>query len=145
LIDSGSAVLVFGDAAQPEAVRAAMRAGACGFVPSSADVGRLAAAVRAAASGAGWVSPQLAFMLLDDDAPDRPPLSADEREALRLYAGGMPKKSVARRMNVNVETARRYLERVLIKYRRAARDAARDAVGWSMRRTPGMGSRPPSR
>jgi DNA-binding NarL/FixJ family response regulator len=124
LLDAGSAVVVFSALAQPEHVRAAMRAGAYGFVQKSEDIDDLATAIREAAAGRGWVSPQLAFMLLTDDAPDRPSLSAKEQEALRLYAAGLPMKAVARRMNVGMETAKQYIERVRLKYRRAGREAA---------------------
>jgi DNA-binding NarL/FixJ family response regulator len=117
------AVVVFSAVAEPTTVRAAMRAGACGFVPKTDDVDELATAIRAAAAGTGWISPQLAFLLLTDDAPDRPALSAKEGEVLRLYAAGMPLKTVARRMNVATETAKQYIDRVRRKYREAGRDA----------------------
>jgi DNA-binding NarL/FixJ family response regulator len=123
LLEAGSAVVVFSALAQPKNVRAAVRAGACGYVPKSDDIDGLATAIRAAATGGGWVSPQLAFVLLTDDAPDRPSLSAKEQEALQLYAAGMPMKAVARRMTVSIETAKQYIERVRIKYRKAGREA----------------------
>jgi DNA-binding NarL/FixJ family response regulator len=122
LLKAGSAVVVFSAFARPDNVRAAVRAGACGYVPKSDDIDGLATAIRAAATGGGWVSPQLAFVLLTDDAPDRPSLSAKEQEALQLYAAGMPMKAVARRMNVGIETAKQYIERVRIKYRKLGRD-----------------------
>jgi DNA-binding NarL/FixJ family response regulator len=123
VIKTGSAVVVFSEFSRPECVRAAMRAGACGFVLKSDDVGGLATAVRAAAAGGGWVSPELAFVLLADGVTAPPPLTPREQEALRLYAVGMPIKMVARRMNVSIETAKQYIERVRLKYRRAGREA----------------------
>jgi DNA-binding NarL/FixJ family response regulator len=123
LIEVGAAVIVFSALAEPEAVRGAMRAGACGFVTKTDDVEELGTAIRAAAAGNGWVSPQLAFMLLTDEAPDRPSLSPQEMEALRLYATGMPLKTVARKMTVSPETAKQYIERVRVKYRKAGREA----------------------
>ncbi|CAO5180350.1 putative two component response regulator [Frankia sp. AiPs1] len=117
------AVVVFSAAATAATVRGAMLAGACGYVPKTDDVEGLATAIRAAASGSGWVSPQLAFLLLTDDSPDRPTLSPKEVETLRLYATGMPLKTVARRMEVSPETAKQYIDRVRQKYRRVGRDA----------------------
>lgn len=117
------AVVVFSAAAEPATVRDAMRAGASGFVPKTDDVEDLATAIRAAAVGTGWISPQLAFLLLTDDAPDKPALSPQELEALRLYATGMPLKTVARRMGLSPETAKQYIDRVRLKYRRVGRDA----------------------
>ncbi|WP_018502633.1 response regulator transcription factor [Parafrankia discariae] len=119
----GASVIVFSALGDPEAVRGAMRAGAGGFVTKTDDVGELATAIRAAGAGNGWVSPQLAFMLLTDEAPDRPTLSLKELEALRLYATGMPLKTVARKMAVSPETAKQYIERVRVKYRKAGRHA----------------------
>ncbi|EFC85408.1 LuxR family transcriptional regulator [Frankia sp. CcI49] len=123
LIQAGTAVIVFSALADPDGVRAAMRAGACGFVTKTDDVEELGTAIRAASEGNGWVSPQLAFMLLTDKAPDRPQLSPQELEALRLYATGMPLKTVARKMDVSPETAKQYIDRVRMKYRRAGRHA----------------------
>jgi DNA-binding NarL/FixJ family response regulator len=123
LLAADIAVVVFSPVAEPRTVRAAMRAGASSYVSKTDDIDDLARAIRAAAAGTGWISPQLAFLLLTDDAPDRPTLSAKEREALRLYAAGMPLKTVARRMNVATETAKQYIDRVRRKYREAGREA----------------------
>jgi DNA-binding NarL/FixJ family response regulator len=124
LLSGERSVVVFSAAAASATVRDAMRAGASGFVPKTDDIEDLATAIRAAAAGTGWISPQLAFLLLTDDAPDRPDLSPKEIEALRLYATGMPLKTVARRMGVAPETAKQYIDRVRQKYRRVGRDAA---------------------
>ncbi len=123
LTEAGSSVIVFSALGEPEAVRGAMRAGACGFVTKTDDVDELGTAIRAASAGNGWVSPHLAFVLLTDKAPDRPQLSPQEMEALRLYATGMALKTVARKMEVSPETAKQYIERVRVKYRRAGREA----------------------
>lgn len=123
LLAAGPAVVVFSATAAPPAVRAAVSAGAAGYVPKTENVDDLLTAIRAAADGGGWVSPHLAFLLLTDDAPDRPPLSGQERSALQLYAAGLPMKSVARRLGVSPETAKQYVDRVRLKYRRAGRDA----------------------
>jgi len=123
LLNTGTAVVVFSANAVPKMVRAAMRSGASGFVPKTDDLEGLTTAIRAAASGTGWVSPQLAFLLFTDDAEDRPNLSAKELEALRLYGAGLPMKLVAKRMNISVETSKQYIERVRLKYRKVGRDA----------------------
>jgi DNA-binding NarL/FixJ family response regulator/indole-3-glycerol phosphate synthase len=123
VVETGSAVVVFSEFSRPDGVRAAVQAGACGFVLKSDDVEELATAIRAAAAGGGWVSPELAFALLSDDATAPPHLTPREEEALRLYAVGMPIKMVARRMNVGIETAKQYIERVRLKYRKAGREA----------------------
>jgi DNA-binding NarL/FixJ family response regulator/transcriptional regulator with XRE-family HTH domain len=124
VVAAGPAVVVFTEATAPQNVRNAMMAGAAAFVAKTAGADELLTAIRAAAAGGGWVSPELAFMLLTDDEPDRPSLSKKEREALRLYAAGMPMKVVARRMGVGLETAKQYIERVRRKYQRAGREAS---------------------
>lgn len=123
LLNAGPAVVVFSANAVPQTVRTAMRAGASGFVPKTDGLEGLTTAIRAAASGTGWVSPQLAFLLFTDDAEDRPSLSAKELEALRLYGAGLPMKLVAKRMGIGVETAKQYIDRVRVKYRKVGRDA----------------------
>jgi DNA-binding NarL/FixJ family response regulator len=124
LLETGSTVVVFSALALPENVRAAVRAGACGYVPKSDDLESLVTAIQAAARGSGWVSPELAFVLLTDDAPDRPSLSEKELQALLLYATGQPLKTVAQSMGVSFDTAKQYLDRVRLKYRQSGRQAA---------------------
>jgi len=120
---AGPAILVLSAADRPAAVREAMRAGAHGYVLKNEEAAELRAAIRAVAAGKDWVSPRLAYILATDDAPDRPSLSAQETRTLRLYATGMPIKSVARRLGISEETARQYVRRVREKYALASRAA----------------------
>jgi DNA-binding NarL/FixJ family response regulator len=120
---AGPAVLILAASDRPASVRAAMRAGALGYVLKNEETAAVQAAIRAAAQGQAWVSARLAFILATDDAPDRPSLSVQERRALQLYATGMPLKSVARRMGIGEETVKQYLDRVREKYARAGRAA----------------------
>lgn len=123
LIDRGTGVAVYSAAADPVTVRLAIRAGAAAFVAKTDQLEDLAKAVLATADGSGWISPSLAFLLLTDDASDRPRLSAQERQALQLYAAGMSMKRVANRMGIAVETAKQYIDRVRKKYRETGREA----------------------
>ena len=120
---AGPAVLVFAASDKPLSVLAAMRAGALGYVLKNEETAQVRAAIRAVAAGRDWISPRLAYIFATDDAPDRPALSAQETRALRLYATGMPMKSVARRMSISEETAKQYVGRVREKYARAGRAA----------------------
>lgn len=120
---AGPAVLVLSASDQPVAVRAAMRAGALGYVLKSEPTTRIRAAITEVAAGRDWISPRLAYILATDDDPGRPALSEQERRALQLYATGMPAKSVARRMAISDETVKQYLQRVRQKYARAGRPA----------------------
>lgn len=120
---AGLAVLVLAASDKPPSVRAAMRAGAAGYVLKSEPTVQVQAAIEAVAAGQDWVSPRLAYILATDDTPGRPALSPQEARALELYATGMPMKSVARRMTISEETVKQYVSRIREKYARADRPA----------------------
>jgi two-component system uhpT operon response regulator UhpA len=124
LAAAGVAVVVVSMFADPRRVRECIAAGALGYVPKSENAVEIAHAVRAAAQGEGHVTPALAAMLVADE-PDEttPALSPQERRALVLYASGLPLKSVARQLDISVETAKTYLTRVREKYAHAGREA----------------------
>jgi DNA-binding NarL/FixJ family response regulator len=123
ILAAGPAVLVLAASDKPVSVRAAMRAGALGYVLKNEETCQVRAAIKAVAAGADWISPRLARIFATDDAPDRPELSPQETRALQLYATGMPMKSVARRMAISEETVKQYVGRVREKYARAGRAA----------------------
>ena len=120
---AGPAVLVLAASDKPVSVPGAIRAGALGYVLKNEETAEVRMAIRAVAEGRDWISPRLAYIFATDDAPDRPSFSAQETRALRLYATGMPMKSVARRMCISEETAKQYVGRVREKYARAGRAA----------------------
>jgi DNA-binding NarL/FixJ family response regulator len=120
---AGPAVLVLAASDKPLSVRAAVRAGALGYVLKSEQADQVREAIRTVAADLDWISPRLAYIFATDDAPDRPALSPQEERALRLYATGMPMKSVARRMTLSEETVKQYVGRVREKYARADRAA----------------------
>jgi DNA-binding NarL/FixJ family response regulator len=121
--EAGPAVLVLAASDKPLAVRAAIRGGALGYVLKSEEASLVREAIAAVAAGSDWISPRLAYIFAADDDPDRPVLSPQEERALRLYATGMPMKSVARRMTLAEETVKQYVSRVREKYARAGRAA----------------------
>jgi DNA-binding NarL/FixJ family response regulator len=120
---AGPVVLVLAASDKPLSVRAAMRAGALGYVLKSEETAQIQAAIKTVAAGMDWISPRLAYIFATDDALDRPALSPQEARALQLYATGMPMKSVARRMILSEETVKQYVGRVREKYARADRAA----------------------
>jgi DNA-binding NarL/FixJ family response regulator len=123
ILAAGPAVLVLSASERPRAIRDAIRAGALGYLLKNEQTDRIRAAIREVAAGRAWISPRLAYILATDDAPDRPALSPNELHALRLYATGMPMKSIARNMAISDETVKQYLGRVRHKYARAGRPA----------------------
>jgi two-component system uhpT operon response regulator UhpA len=124
LAAAGVAVVVVSAFADPRRVREYVAAGALGYVPKSENAAEIVHAVRAAARGEAHVSQALAAMLVAG-LPDEsgPALSPQERRALVLYASGLPLKSVARQLDISVETAKTYLTRVREKYAQAGREA----------------------
>src|SRR5690606_18283631 len=57
----------------------------------------------------------------------RPKLSIGEEDALRLYVSGFSTSEVAKKMNIQYETAKTYLRRVRGKYAKVNRPASKKA------------------
>lgn len=106
---------------EPDAIRAALAAGALGFVPKRVAFADLEEAVATSARGELYLSVDLAVLL--SGAVDRPELSPRELEALQLYATGLKITAVAHRMGVSPYTAKEYLDRVRAKYQHVGRPA----------------------
>jgi DNA-binding NarL/FixJ family response regulator len=123
LAAAGSRVVVVSENEQPAAVRQALRAGALGYVPKSASAASMVEAIVAVAGGDTYMTQALALALLAEPAPSRPTLSPQELRTLQMYAGGMPLKSVARRLEISEGTVKSYVDRVRDKYRAIGRDA----------------------
>lgn len=124
IVQGGSAVVIVSVNEEAVAVRRAMRGGATGYVPKSAQSQDLVDAIHSAARGEPYMTRSLALALIADDSADRPELSSQELTALKLYAGGMTLKQVARRMDVSIGTVKSYIDRVRGKYEKAGREAA---------------------
>jgi len=81
ILAAGPAILVLSASDKPAAVRAAMRAGALGYVLKNEQIGQIRAAIKEAAAGRDWISPALP----PSSPPMRPPtgqLSAIRKSAL---------------------------------------------------------------
>ncbi|MFD7710557.1 response regulator [Streptomyces sp. NPDC059785] len=122
---STTAVLILTTFNDDDAVYAALRAGASGFMLKSAAPKDLAAAVRAVARGDAWLDPAVARKLLTDFA-DRPDtelptpaemerLTPREREVLVLVAHGLTNHDIAALLVLSVATVRTHLGRILVK------------------------------
>lgn len=121
LVAAGAGVLVVSAFEDGRTVRAALEAGALGFVPKRLSVQVLAEAITTAAAGDFYLSIDLASILAS--AQDAPDLSPRELDALRLYASGLKLSAVASRMGISPHTAREYLDRVRAKYAAVGREA----------------------
>ena len=118
LVDAGCRVLIVSALADPATVRAALRAGALGFVSKAAPLEDLAESLRATLRGEPSTSRDVAEILYSDESPSVQ-LSERERTAMVLYASGLKIDAVARRMDVKPATVQEYIKRVREKYLRA--------------------------
>jgi len=113
-----------------DAVTAAVRAGARGYLLKDAEPGRIVAAVRAVAAGDSVFGPQVAARLLgglDRAMPDRmafPDLTGREREILGLLADGLGNATIGRRLGLRSKTVRNYVSNVIGKLQAADRAEA---------------------
>jgi len=119
--EGGCRVLIVSALGSPRVVREGLSVGALGYMSKRESPEDLLEAIRAVASGEGFLTPEMAAILAESPQ-DVPNLSVQELSALRLYASGLKLESVARRMNVSPATAKEYLDRVRTKYAHAHRE-----------------------
>ena len=116
-------VLVMTMASEDDAVVAAMRAGARGYVVKGAGRAELLQAVRAVAAGGAVFSPAVADRLgeffagvaLEPARQAFPQLSEREREVLELVARGYDNRRIARELFLSDKTVRNHVSSVLTK------------------------------
>ena len=123
LSDRAWPVLLYTQETNARLVARCFRAGAKGIVSKSQELADLVEATRDLLAGQPYLSGDWAAALASDlDAA--PTLAPREAEALRLYASGLPMKSVAHRMGISPETVKDYLMRVRRRYDEVGRPAA---------------------
>lgn len=116
----GVAILAFG-AADDEAVFAAIRAGAGGYLHDTADRADILRALCAVAGGWVVLCPQIGRRLaglLADPAPRSrpfPELTSREFDVLTGVAAGLSNASIAAELNLASKTISNYLSRIFVK------------------------------
>ena len=88
-------------------VRAALQAGAAGYLTKTRDAEHLVLALQAVASGQRYVEPQLAHALVLDPVPEepgKPRLTPREREVLLHMAQGLSNVEIARALYLSEKT-----------------------------------------
>ena len=106
-------------------VTAVLQAGACGFLAKDTEVDNVVVAIRAAASGAAWLSPKAAQLVLGRirmQGVALPPetsridvLSSREREVLSLIATGQGNSEIAGELNISPRTVKNHVSSILTK------------------------------
>ena len=114
------AVVVLTSATDDEHLVRAVRAGAISYLLKTAPAEDVITAVRDAAAGTASLSPQLLTRLtqaLRRPTPPDPlqPLSAREREVLRLIARGHSNRQIARELAIGEQTVKTHVRGVLAK------------------------------
>lgn len=118
---SGTRVLVLTMHDDPDTVRDAIAAGACGFLPKNVGRNDLADAIRAVATGGGFLHPSVtrpflkAFGELAESASPPVRLTQRERDVLEQLATGKTTKEIARVLFVGEETVKTHLSSVYQK------------------------------
>jgi two-component system, NarL family, response regulator LiaR len=118
-------VVVLTVSSADEDVVAAVEAGACGFLAKDTPIEEVISAVRAAASGAAWLSSRAAEVVLgslrrakQERLPDDGPiedLSPRELEVLHLIARGMENAEIAEELGISPRTAKNHVSSILMK------------------------------
>ena len=105
-------ILVLTTYARPGYIRAAIDAGARGFMIKDRPVPELAEAIRRIIAGEMVIDPNLAVSALGIAAN---PLSEREREILRASAGGLTIRAIAGELFLSASTVRNYLSQAIQK------------------------------
>jgi DNA-binding NarL/FixJ family response regulator len=120
---------------EEERVRAALEAGASGYLLKDADVDEVAAAVRAAHRGELQLDPAVARLLMSslrgisrDDVSSV--LTPRELEVLALVGTGRANKEIAAELSISERTARTHVSNILRKLGLASRT---QAALWAVR------------
>ena len=112
---------------EEDRVRAALEAGASGYLLKDAEADDVAAAIRRAQAGEVHLDPQVVRMLAQRVRKPRPqhePLTEREREVLRLVARGHSNKEIASLLDITERTARTHVSNILGKLDLASRTQA---------------------
>ena len=121
LIADGMRVILFTAMTSPPLVRQMLRVGVSGAIGKRDSEEHILLALRKVLGGSEWTSPELAAVIMQDS--QRPQLSDQEERVLVLYASGLTLGAVADAIGVQPGTAKKYIQRVRLKYAEAGRPA----------------------
>lgn len=118
-------VIVLTVASEDSDIEDAIHAGACGYLAKDTPIDEVLAAIRAAATGAAWLSPRAADVVLGHvrkTGHEQPTaegseheLSPRELEVLQLIARGMENTEIAESLGISAPTAKNHVSAILGK------------------------------
>jgi DNA-binding NarL/FixJ family response regulator len=130
---AGVAVVALTSYSDTSRVRAALAAGASGYVLKTADVEEVTEAVRAARRGEPSLGVEAIRGLIDElrepRADETVSISPRELEVLRLLAHAQPNKAIATRLGISERTARTHVSNIL---RRLGFNSRTEAAVWAV-------------
>ncbi|MGH8506025.1 MAG: response regulator [Stenotrophobium sp.] len=98
-------------------IRAALKAGVCGFLTKNAETTELALALRAAQRRQSYFSPEISRSALEQRrlprAESRPQFTPRQRQVLQLLARGSSTREIAGLMGVSIKTVETHRARVM--------------------------------
>lgn len=121
-------VVVLTGFGENQRIRAALAAGAVGYVLKDSDVDEIAQAIRSAAEGSVHLD-EIVERTLGSEHPAEP-LTAREREVLGLVAQGMSNRLVARTLTLSERTVQTHLTSIMRKLGLSSRT---EAALWAVR------------
>jgi DNA-binding NarL/FixJ family response regulator len=119
-------IVVLTSFGETERVRAALEAGASGYLLKDTDVDRIAAAVRAARHGDMQLDAALGRSLVaaTESPQHNAELTERETEVLRLLGEGYANKAIAHELGISERTTRTHVSRILAKLELTSRTQA---------------------
>jgi two-component system nitrate/nitrite response regulator NarL len=131
----GTRVILIAADPPSDVVYTAIAAGAAGYLTTGVDSRQLCEAISAVARGRTVLAPELqaglAGQIRRREVPNRPLLSARERETLKLIAEGLSAPAIGKRLHLSTGTVKSHLTQLYCKLDVSDRAAA---VAQAMRR-----------
>lgn len=129
----GSAVIVFTSRDDDQALRAAIRAGAHGYILKTAEEGDIVRAIHAVAAGelifGRAIADRLPVVLRSAENDRFPGLTDRQREIADLAAVGLGNAAIAQRLGLTVKTIRNHVSQILVTLGLSSRMDLRDNLG----------------
>jgi two-component system NarL family response regulator len=120
-------IVVYSSYNDEEHVRAAIEAGACGYVLKENDSAEILTAIHAAAAGRRYIAAEAAMRLADSIHAEE--LTARERDVLTFVASGHKNRDIARLLGISSQTVKGHLKHILSKLSASTRtEAANTAI-----------------